>query len=128
MPCSRSAAAVKLERYETAIRIATDLENLVKFREAGLLVLHEAGGVPPGSSLVARLRQAWMAYKCTAQPWVYRLLALGLAVFSFLIIWSEATIGFGRDLSPFSHVRDCLHLPCHSSLMRHPIRHMSHHG
>lgn len=55
--------------------------------------------------------QAWMAYKCTAQPWVYRLLSLGLAAFSISIVWSEATIGFGRDLSPFSHVWPCQPLP-----------------
>lgn len=65
-----------------------------------------------------RLQQAGMVYKCTAEPWVFKLLALALAAFSALIVWSEATIGFGRDLSPFSHVRmpDLLcflhHLPC----------------
>ena len=53
-----------------------------------------------------------MAYKCVAAPWVNRLCAVLLGVFSVLIVWSEATIGIGSnsgktDLSPFSHVRPC---------------------
>ncbi|KAL3142854.1 hypothetical protein ABBQ38_003147 [Trebouxia sp. C0009 RCD-2024] len=45
-----------------------------------------------------------MMYKCVAKPWVMRLGALLLGAASFMVVWSEATIGLGRkpDVSPFS--------------------------
>lgn len=48
-----------------------------------------------------------MLFQCFAWPWLQKLLALAFAATSFMLIWSEATIGSGRDpdLSPFSHVR-----------------------
>lgn len=51
----------------------------------------------------------WMMYKCVVKPWVMRVSALVLAATSFMVVWSEATIGLGRrpDLSPFSLVRHC---------------------
>ena len=47
-----------------------------------------------------------MMYKCVAKPWVMRLAALLLGGTSFMVVWSEATIGLGRrpDVSPFSLV------------------------
>ena len=47
-----------------------------------------------------------MMYKCVAKPWVMRLGALLLGAASFMVVWSEATIGLGRkpDVSPFSLV------------------------
>ena len=47
-----------------------------------------------------------MMYKCVAKPWVMRLGALILGAASFMVVWSEATIGLGRkpDVSPFSLV------------------------
>ena len=51
-----------------------------------------------------------MMYKCLLQPWVQRLVAIALAATSFMLVWSEATIGFAKnpDLSPFSHVSNLL--------------------
>ena len=50
--------------------------------------------------------QAWLVFQCVLRPWLQKLLSLALAAASFMLIWSEATIGSGRnpDLSPFSHV------------------------
>lgn len=47
-----------------------------------------------------------MIYKCIVHPWVLKLCSLVLAGISFMVVWSEATIGSGRspDLSPFSQV------------------------
>ena len=47
-----------------------------------------------------------MVYKCMVHPWVLKLCSLALAGVSFMVVWSEATIGTGRspDLSPFSLV------------------------
>ena len=52
-----------------------------------------------------------MMYKCVAKPWVMRLGALLLGAVSFMVVWSEATIGLGRkpDLSPFSLVLPSCH-------------------
>lgn len=57
-----------------------------------------AGGQPVHPQL--------MMYKCVAKPWVMRLGALILGAASFMVVWSEATIGLGRkpDVSPFSLV------------------------
>jgi hypothetical protein len=51
--------------------------------------------------------RAWLAYCALGRPWVRRACALAAGAASFLIVWSEATIGSGThpDLSPFSHVR-----------------------
>lgn len=56
---------------------------------------------------VALYQQGWMVFQCLVRPWLQKLLSLGLAATSFMLIWSEATIGLGQnpDLSPFSHVR-----------------------
>jgi len=50
--------------------------------------------------------QAWLVFQCVLRPWLQKLLSLVLAAASFMLVWSEATIGSGRhpDLSPFSHV------------------------
>lgn len=59
-----------------------------------------------------------MMYNCLARPWLQRLAAVILAAASFMVVWSEATIGTGKnpDLSPFSHVRlsvaSCQNLCC----------------
>ena len=47
-----------------------------------------------------------MMYKCVGKPWVMRGGALVLGAASFMVVWSEATIGLGRkpDVSPFSLV------------------------
>ena len=47
-----------------------------------------------------------MMYKCVWKPWVMRVGALLLGATSFMVVWSEATIGLGRspDVSPFSLV------------------------
>lgn len=84
---------------------------------------------PQGASrLAAAGAQAWLVYCALARPWVRRLGALAAGAASFLIVWSEATIGSGThpDLSPFSHVRPpqtgrprALHVQCrrgHSAL------------
>ena len=63
---------------------------------------------PQGASrLAAAGAQAWLVYCALARPWVRRLGAVAAGAASFLIVWSEATIGSGThpDLSPFSHVR-----------------------
>ncbi len=45
-------------------------------------------------------------YKCLAKPWVQRGTAVVLALLSGAVVWSEATIGLGKDpdVSPFSIV------------------------
>ncbi len=52
-----------------------------------------------------------MMYKCVAKPWVMRAGAVVLGATSFMVVWSEATIGLGRhpDVSPFSLVKIPLH-------------------
>lgn len=62
---------------------------------------------PGASRLAAAGAQAWLVYCALARPWVRRLGAVAAGAASFLIVWSEATIGSGThpDLSPFSHVR-----------------------
>ena len=48
-----------------------------------------------------------MVFQCLVRPWLQKLVAVFLAANSFMLVWSEATIGSGQhpDLSPFSHVR-----------------------
>ena len=84
--------------YVNAVREAMQLDGVVKARAS------RDWGSNGGAG--SWLGQAAMAYHCVAEPWVMRACGLGLAGASFLIVWSEATIGSGThpDLSPFSHV------------------------
>ena len=60
-----------------------------------------------------------MVFQCLVRPWLQKFVAVFLAANSFMLVWSEATIGSGQhpDLSPFSHVR---------SPHRHHTRRISH--
>ena len=89
-----------------AVREASELDIICKCRASGMTA-GEAIFAQQGGSLALppQLRHALMVYKCYVQPWVFRLLALALGAFSCILVWSEATIKFKVDLSPFSHVR-----------------------
>ena len=63
-------------------------------------------GADPVYDPGAQWKNFAVGYQCLGAPWVNRLAALLLGVFSVMLVWSEATIGIGsHDLSPFSHVR-----------------------
>ncbi|KAK9807047.1 hypothetical protein WJX72_011975 [[Myrmecia] bisecta] len=89
-------AGLKAE-YANAVLHAFDLETICKCRTSG-------ESVPRGAS--SSLQHARLMYKCWLRPWVLKLAALALTAVSAAIVWSEATIGSGRepDLSPFSRV------------------------
>ena len=97
-------AALRAE-YANEVALALTLEAVVRARSTGDFT------APPlalgGSRLAAAGAQAWLVYCALARPWVRRLGAVAAGAASFLIVWSEATIGSGThpDLSPFSHVR-----------------------
>ena len=59
--------------------------------------------VPPNGKK-GRWAEAKWSYQCRVRPWVLRLMAVAAAAASAVVVWSEATIGTGRDpdLSPFS--------------------------
>ena len=62
-------------------------------------------GAEPLLDAGAQWKNFTVGYQCLGAPWVNRLAALLLGVFSVMLVWSEATIGIGtHDLSPFSHV------------------------
>ncbi|KAK9808359.1 hypothetical protein WJX73_005749 [Symbiochloris irregularis] len=92
----------KASKYVTAVRVASELELICKCRANGLAT-YEAGTPSKQTETMRKLQRAWIGYQCLVQPYVFKLVALFLAVFSILIVWSEVTIGFG-DLSPFSHI------------------------
>ena len=97
--------------------LALSLEAVVRARAPGAFPGTLLGPASPPASPAARAAaRAWLAYCALARPWVRRGGALAAGAFSFLIVWSEATIGSGTspDLSPFSHVRP--------PADRHPVR------
>ena len=97
-------AALRAE-YANEVALALSLEAVVRARSTGDF----AAPLPaPGASrLAAAAAQAWLVYCALARPWARRVGAVAAGAASFLIVLSEATIGFGThpDLSPFSHVR-----------------------
>lgn len=77
-------------------RQAIDLEAVCKARQHGVTV--------PPSGKKGWWPEARWRYKCSVRPWVLRLAAAAAGGASVVIVWSEATIGSGRnpDLSPLS--------------------------
>ena len=68
--------------------------------------IHGACDISSGLAGSKAVHPQLMMYKCVAKPWVMRAGALALGATSFMVVWSEATIGLGRrpDVSPFSLV------------------------
>ena len=68
--------------------------------------IHSARDISCGPAGSKAVHPQLMMYKCVAKPWVMRVGALVLGATSFMVVWSEATIGLGRrpDVSPFSLV------------------------
>ncbi|KAL0026350.1 hypothetical protein WJX79_001807 [Trebouxia sp. C0005] len=85
--------------YVNVVTEAFELENVCKCRASRD---YTQKGVPIAG--IKPVHPHLMLYKCVAKPWVMRLAALLLGGTSFMVVWSEATIGLGRhpDLSPFS--------------------------
>eukprot|EP01025_Chloroclados_australasicus_P062885 TRINITY_DN8278_c0_g1_i1.p1 TRINITY_DN8278_c0_g1~~TRINITY_DN8278_c0_g1_i1.p1 ORF type:complete len:705 (+),score=48.23 TRINITY_DN8278_c0_g1_i1:276-2390(+) len=85
------------QAYKDTVLYAFRLEHMIKCQQTHVYV------VPEGYSQ-RKLAAFYWRYACTAQPHLMRLLALFLAGLSVLVVWSEITIGSGRDpnLSPFS--------------------------
>ncbi|KAK9843415.1 hypothetical protein WJX81_001086 [Elliptochloris bilobata] len=91
--------------YANEVALALSLEAVVRARSTGDYTAPLAADSPVSSRVVVAAAQAWLAYCALARPWVRRVGALAAGAASFLIVWSEATIGSGThpDLSPFSH-------------------------
>jgi len=109
------------------VSLALLLEAVVRARATG-----DSTGAPQWAAAKASpaargAARAWLAYCALGRPWVRRACALAAGAASFLIVWSEATIGSGThpDLSPFSHVRALLTLtqpPCPVASTGIPVR------
>lgn len=82
--------------YVNAVHDAVRLEVVCRMRASG-----DFGFRDPAVSRLSAVRD-WLT--CRVEPWLLKLGSLLLAAMSFMVIWSEATIGSGThpDLSPFS--------------------------
>lgn len=82
--------------YIATVRRAIHLGAVCKSRSLGVYM-------PPDGAAHWPAR-AWWYYSCRLRPWLLRLEALVAAAASATVVWSEVTIGSGRDpdLSPFS--------------------------
>lgn len=98
--CPAIYPGAKVE-YDSFIKRATHLDAICKSRAA-------RNYAPPGGVPGIIPRMLWL-YRCLMRPYLLKVFALILWAASAAVIWSEATIGSGRepDLSPFSLV--CAH-------------------
>ena len=89
--------------YADAVEVASRLDAVVKARASGELMPRAAGSVS----------KAFWLYQCTLQPFLFKALAMVMAILSAAIVWSESTLRFDWvNLSPLAAVR-CHHLGTH---------------
>lgn len=91
------ATAAKTQ-YIAYVKRAFELDAICRARATRDYAPPEGGR---GAAAVLRWR-----YQCLLKPLALRLAAIGLGGLSAVVVWSEATIGLGKDpdLSPFSIV------------------------